>query len=56
MAMKYLKFKNTAFHSNTAALDPKIVLIENMSVNFKMRDLHLPLVNKYDVKTLHVFN
>ena len=54
MAMKYLKFKNTAFHSNTAALDPKMVLFRNMSSNFKLRDLHLPLVNKYDVKTLYV--
>ena len=53
MAINYVKLKTTVFHSNTAAFDPKMVLFENMSWNFKMRDLYLPLVNKYDVKTLH---
>ena len=52
MAINYVKIITAAFHSNTAALDLKMVLFENMSWNFKMRDLHLPLVNKYDVKTL----
>ena len=54
MAINYIKIITVAFHSHTAALDPKMVLFENMSWNFKMRDLHLPLVNKYDVQTLHV--
>ena len=53
MAINYVKLKTAAFHSKPAGLYPKIVLFENMSWNFKMRDLHLPLVNKYDVQTLH---
>ena len=48
------KIKTGAFHSNTAALHPKMVPFENMSWNFKMRELHLPLVDQYDVKTLYV--
>ena len=31
MAMNNVKLKTTAFHSNTAALHPKMVLFENMS-------------------------
>ena len=54
MAINYVKLITAAFHSNPAALHPKMVLFENMSSNFKKRDLHLPLVNKYGVKTLHV--
>ena len=54
MAINYVKLKTAAFHLHTAALDPKMVLFENMSWNFKIRDFHLSLVNKYDVKTLHV--
>ena len=54
MAIKYVKIITAAFHSNSAALHPKLVLLENMSWNFKMRDLHLALVNKYDVQTLNV--
>ena len=54
MAINYVKIITAAFHSNPAALHPKMVLFENMSSNFKKRDLHLPLVNKYGVKTLHV--
>ena len=54
MAMNYVKIITAVFHSHTAALHPKMVLFENMSWNFKMRDLHLPLVNKYGVKTLNV--
>ena len=54
MAMNYVKLKTAAFHSHIAAFDPKMVLFENMISKFKVRDLHLPLVNKYSVKTLHV--
>ena len=54
MTINYVKLKTAAFHSHTSALHPKMVLFENMSWNFKMRDLHLPLVNKYDVQTVHV--
>ena len=54
MAINYVKIITAAFHCNTAALYPKIVPLEDMSWNFKMRDLHLPLVNKYDVQTFHV--
>ena len=54
MAINYVKLITTALYSNTAALHPKMVLFEIMSWNFKMRNFHLPLVNKYDVKTLHV--
>ena len=53
MAINYVKIITAAFHSNPAALHPKMVLFENMSWNFKMGDLHLPLVDEYDVKTLH---
>ena len=52
MAINYVKIITATFHSNTAALHPKMVLFENISSNFKMRDLHLPLVNEYGVKTL----
>ena len=54
MTINYVKLKTAAFHLHTAAFDLKMVLFEIMSSNFKMRDLHLPLVNKYDVQTLHV--
>ena len=54
MTINYVKLKTAAFHSHTVAFDPKMVLFENMSWNFKMRELHLPLVDQYDVKTLHV--
>ena len=53
MAINYVKNITVAFHSYTAALHSKMVLFENMSRNFNMRDLHLTLVNKYDVKTLY---
>ena len=55
MAINYVKIITGEFHPNTGALHPKMVLFENMSLNFKMRDFHLLLVNKYDVKTLHPF-
>ena len=54
MTINYVKLKTAAFHSHTAAFDPKMVLFENMSCNFIMRELHLPLVNRCDLKTLHV--
>ena len=31
MAINYVKLKTTAFDTNTAALDQKMVLFENMS-------------------------
>ena len=31
MGINYVKIKTAAFHSHTAAFDPKIVLFENMS-------------------------
>ena len=31
MAMNYVKLKTTAFHINTAAPHPKMVLFENVS-------------------------
>ena len=54
MAINYVKIITAGFHSHTTTLHPKMVLFKNMSCNFKMRDFHLPLVNKYDVKTRHV--
>ena len=54
MVMNYVELKTPPFFSHIAALHPEMVASENMSWNFKMRDLHLPLVNIYDVQTLHV--
>ena len=55
MAINYVKIITAAFHSTPCSTSSKNGTILKIWVeNFKMIDLHLPLVNKYDVKTLHV--